>query len=244
MLEKWDSKSGLCDSVGVVSFLTIARLSISPRNLKKTFSPITPNSPFTSFSPALIQPNVPPNRSRSLKGLGILATQSDEELIPDEVTEASPVKGSSKGRSVRSMSDDKEVIEISSDESEKEYFDLGGPLPVPRSKRAAVPKPAKPKSKAIAKTKDADVPSTPSTPVSKGKSKRTVGPATPTSPSGKAMSRVAKARFLEHYARELFDDLNEHVFNHILDRCELIWSKLLLSTAGKAFLRKCVGDDV
>ncbi|KAG8954421.1 hypothetical protein FRC04_011748 [Tulasnella sp. 424] len=229
--ETQDTVENWSDNAGEMGY-------VSPRNLKKTFSPITPNSPFTAFSPALTQPTVPPARSRSLKGLGIFATQSDEELIPDEVTEASPVKGSSKRHSVRSMSDDKEVIEISSDESEKEYFDLGGPLPAPRSKRAAAPKPAKPKSKAIAKTKDADVPSTPSTPVSKGKSKRTVGPATPTSPSGKAMSRVAKARFLEHYARELFDDLNEHVFKHVLDGCELVWSKLLLSTAGKAFLRK------
>lgn len=210
---------------------------VSPRNLKKTFSPITPNSPFTGFSPAIIQPSLPPSGSRSLKGLGILATQSDEQLVPDEVTEA-PANVPSKGQNVRSMSDDTEVIEVSSDESEKEYFDLGGPIPAPRSKRTAAPTPAKPKSKAVAKAKDADIPLTPSTPRSKGKSKKTAGPATPTSPSGKAMSRVAKARLLEHSAKELFDDLNEHVFNHILDGCELIWSKLLLSTAGKAFLRK------
>ncbi|KAG9017189.1 hypothetical protein FRB90_001408, partial [Tulasnella sp. 427] len=226
-IENWS------DSAGEMGY-------VSPRNLKKTFSPITPNSPFTGFSPAVIQPAVPPSRSRSLKGLGILATsQSNEDLVPDEVTEASPAKGSSKEQPVRSMSDDKEVIEISSDDEEKEYFDLGLPEPTPRAKRkAAAPAPAKPKSKAIAKTKEADVPSTPSTPLSKGKSKRTVGPVTPTSPSGKAMSRVAKSRFLEHYAKELFDDLNENVFNHILDGCELIWSKLLLSTAGKAFMRK------
>ncbi|KAG8903095.1 hypothetical protein FRC00_000340, partial [Tulasnella sp. 408] len=211
---------------------------ISPRSLKKTFSPITPKSPFTGFSPAIIQPNAPPGPSRSLKGLGILATQSDEQLVPDEVTEASPTEVSQKGQPVRSMLDDKEVIEVSSDESEKEYFDLGGPIPAPRSKRTAAPAPAKPKSKAVAKAKDADVPLTPSTPRSKGKAKKTAGPVTPTSPSGKAMSRVAKARLLEHYARELFDDLNEHVFNHILDGCDLVWSKLLLSTAGKAFLRK------
>lgn len=143
--------------------------------------------------------------------------------MPDEITETSPCKVPTASRPVRSVADDQEVIDISSDET-----DSDAELVVPIRKPAA--RPPKPRPGPSAK---------PATPISKGKGKAK-GPVTPTSPSGKAMSKAAKARLLEHYALELFEDLNKRVFGNALQNCEIIWSKLLSSTAGKAYLKKWV----
>lgn len=144
------------------------------------------------------------------------------------MTEGSPCKIPPAARPVRSLMDDKEIIELSSDSE-------SGDEPVLRPP----PKPAKAKIKSISALKDDAA--GPSTPKAKEKGKSKIkGPVTQTSPSGKAMTKVAKARYLEHYAQELFDELNEDVFDHVLDGCEVVWSKLLSSTAGKAYFKKWV----
>lgn len=146
-----------------------------------------------------------------------------ESGVPDEMTETSPCKVPTASRPVRSVADDEEVIEISSDDS-----DSDPELVIPARKPPGRPKKPKP-----------GVNDKPSTPLPKGKGKMK-GPVTPTSPSGKPMSKAAKARLLEHYALELFEDLNKRVFGNALQNCEVIWSKLLSSTAGKAYLKKWV----
>ncbi|KAG8937263.1 hypothetical protein FRC02_000033 [Tulasnella sp. 418] len=129
---------------------------------------------------------------------------------------------------------DSEVIEISSDSDEDAETDIS------QNKPATTISPTKNgKRRLDIFDPFGAVTASPSTPRTNSGSKSTrLGTVTPTSPSGKALSKVARARYLEGYARELFDDLNEHVFNNLLDGCVIVWSKLLSSTAGKAFLKK------
>jgi hypothetical protein len=152
--------------------------------------------------------------------------------LPDEMTEASPRKLSPASEPVRSIGDGEEVIEISSDEEDEE-ISKEFPWPPIRRSEATSNEPAV-QSPLENLSQRSLVPATP-----KKRGKTTPkGPVTPTSPSGKAMSKPAKARFLQHYAQELFDELNVNVFDNALDGCALVWSKLLSSTAGKAYLKK------
>ncbi|KAG8864757.1 CCA tRNA nucleotidyltransferase, mitochondrial [Tulasnella sp. 330] len=196
---------------------------VSKRGLKKPQGPAHPSEPFASSSSPI---SIPPRR-QAFKGLGI-ALQATEPCLPAEdfMTEGSPCKIPPASRAVRSFIDDQEIIELSSDGESDDDPVLRPP-----------PKPTKAKIKSISALKDDAV--EPSTPKGKEKGKsKTKGHVAPTSPSGKAMTKVAKARYLEHYAQELFDELNEDVFNRVLDGCEVVWSKLLSSTAGKAYFRK------
>ncbi|KAG9023171.1 hypothetical protein FRB95_013470 [Tulasnella sp. JGI-2019a] len=193
------------------------------RSIKKTLAPEHPVEPMAGASSPII---VPPQK-QTFRGLGLSFPPSDPYSPAENlITEGSPCKVPPASRAVRSLADDKEIVELSSG-SENDDEPMVRPPPAP----------PKAKIKSILALRDEAA--GPSTPKGKEKGKsRTKGPVTPTSPTGKAMTKVAKARYLEHYAQELFDELNETVFDHVLDGCEVTWSKLLSSTAGKAYFKK------
>ncbi|KAG8899256.1 hypothetical protein FRB99_006838 [Tulasnella sp. 403] len=195
---------------------------VSPRGPKKPLSPVLNQLSSGPPTPALAPPGPSNDLGAVIPSKPVLPAKFTVVLSPR------PPKALQTDRFPCHSGEDREVIElIASDTDSSSEF----PPPVVR------PSPKK-KGPAITRVVDSPGPG-PSTPTKgKGKARKPRGPATPTSPAGKKLTGAAKARLLEHYASELFDDLNSNVFDGLLDSCEIVWSKLLSSTAGKAFLTK------
>jgi len=119
-----------------------------------------------------------------------------------------------------------EIIEISSEEEpQSEHSSVTSVVP-------SAPVAVKPRTKA-SRTKE----NTPNATAKRAGASNKAEVFTP-SPYKRPPSKAAKALQLDLYAQELFKELNQHVFKGLLDGCELVWSKLLSSTAGKAHLKR------